>query len=169
VQSVPYPREVSRPPFREEPMTSAQVAEIMATIPELARVRDGFTLFSQPAINEVLNHGATTADLHPEVSFTVQPVRWSPTFGEELFVFVGLSTVGSFVAALWVLPTEDGRGTRYRHATSFILAGDRVAMTLAHSRNTREELQWSACWNCGGEHGLIHYDRENATVIAVQR
>lgn len=169
VQNLPYPREVSRPPFREEPMTTSQLTEIIATIPELARVREGFSLFSPPAINEVLNHGATTAELHPEVTFSVQPVRWSPTFGEELLVFVGLSNVGSFVAALWVIPTEDGRGTRYRHATSFILAGDRVAMTLAHSRNTREELQWSACWNCGGEHGIIHYDRENASVIAVQR
>ncbi len=169
VQTVPYPREVSRPPFRDEPMTSAQMAEIMATIPELARVRGGFSLLSPPAIAEVLNHGATTADLHPEVTFTVQPVRWSPTFGEDLLVFVGVSTVGSFVAALWVLPTEDGRGVRYRHATSFILAGDRMAMTLAHARNTREELQWSACWNCGGEHGILHYDRENASVIAVQR
>lgn len=167
--SLPYPREISRPPFRAEPMTTAQVSEIMATIPELSRVRAGFTMLGPAAINEVLNHGATTAELHPEATFSVQPVRWSPTFGEEILVFVGTSTVGSFVAALWVLPSETGQPERYKHAASYILAGDRVAMTLAHTRGTREEIQWSACWNCGGEHGLVTYDRVRAHVIAVQR
>jgi formylglycine-generating enzyme required for sulfatase activity len=167
--TVEYPREVSRPPFREQPMNTAQLAEIVATIPELNRVREGLTMFSVASINEVMNHGATSVAMHPEASFTVQPLRWSPTFGEELLVFTATSTVGSFVAALWVLPTEDGRGERYKHAASFILAGDRVAMTLAHTRTTREEVQWSACWNCGGEHGVITYDRENARAIAVQR
>lgn len=164
-----YPREVSRPPFREEPMGVAQLAQIVASIPELARVRDGLAIFSPGAITEVLNHGATTVDKHPETTFTVHPVRWSPTFGEELLVFTATSNVGSFVAALWVLPPLDGRTPRYRHAASFILAGDRVAMTLGYSRTTREEIQWSACWNCGGEHGVIHYSREDARVIAVQR
>lgn len=167
--TVDYPREVSRPPFREQPMNTAQLSQIVATIPELARVRDGLTMLSVAAINEVMNHGATSVALHPEATFTVQPVRWSPTFGEELLVFTATSTVGSFVAALWVLPTEDGRGERYKHAASYILAGDRVAMTLAHMRTTREEIQWSACWNCGGEHGVVTYDRENARAIAVQR
>lgn len=167
--TVEYPREVSRPPFREQPMNTAQLAEIVASIPELTRVRDGLSMLPGAAINEVMNHGATSVAMHPEASFTIQPLRWSPTFGEELLVFTATSTVGSFVAALWVLPTEDGRGERYKHAASFILAGDRVAMTLAHMRTTREEVQWSACWNCGGEHGVITYDRENARAIAVQR
>jgi hypothetical protein len=163
-----YPREVSRPPFREEPMGVAQLAQIVATIAELARVRDGLAIFGPAAITEVLNHGATTAANHPEVTFTVSPVRWSPTFGEELLVFTATSNVGSFVAALWVLPGE-GRTPRYRHAASFILAGDRVSMTLGYGPNTREEIQWSACWNCGGEHGVLHYARDEARVIAVQR
>jgi hypothetical protein len=167
--TVEYPREVSRPPFREEPMTTAQLAQIVATIPELTRVREGFSMLPSAAITEVMNHGSTSVAQHPEATFTVQPVRWSPTFGEELLVFVGTSTVGSFVAALWVLPPDGGTSERFKHAASFILAGDRVAMTLAHSRTTREELQWSACWNCGGEHGAITYDRQNARVIAVQR
>jgi formylglycine-generating enzyme required for sulfatase activity len=167
--TVEYPREISRPPFREQPMTTAELSQIVATIPELVRVREGFSMLPAAAVNEVMNHGATTTLMHPEVSCTVQPVRWSPTFGEELLAFVGTSNAGSFVAALWVLPTEDGRGVRYRHAASFILAGDRVAMTLAHARTTREEVQWSACWNCGGEHGVLSYDRETARVIAVQR
>jgi hypothetical protein len=167
--TIDYPREISRPPFREQPMSTEQLAAIVATIPELHRVREGLTMFSAAAITEVMNHGSTSVAMHPEATFTVQPLRWSPTFGEELLVFTATSAVGSFVAALWVLPAEDGRGERYKHAASFILAGDRVAMTLAHTRATREELQWSACWNCGGEHGVITYDREHARVIAVQR
>jgi len=167
--TVEYPREVSRPPFREQPMTTAELSQIVSQIPELTRVRDGFSMLPSAAITEVMNHGATSVALHPEATFTIQPVRWSPTFGEELLVFTATSAVGSFVAALWVLPTESGQGERYKHAASFILAGDRVAMTLAHTRNTREEIQWSACWNCGGEHGIITYDRENARAIAVQR
>ncbi|MEI8256634.1 MAG: hypothetical protein WCJ30_13250, partial [Deltaproteobacteria bacterium] len=164
---VSYPHEISRPPFREEPMSVSQLAQIVSQIPELARVRDGLAIFSPGAVAEVLNHGATTAEQHPEMTFTVNPVRWSPTFGEELLVFTAMSTVGSFVAALWVLPAPDGHGVRYRHASSFILAADRISMTLGYGRATREEVQWSACWNCGGEHGVVHY--ENAHVVTVQR
>jgi len=164
-----YPREISRPPFREEPMGLAQLSQIIATIPELARVREGLAIFSPSAIGEVLNHGRTTAAQHPEVTFTVNPVRWSPVFGEEILAFVATSTVGSFVAALYVLPMLDGHTPRYRHAASFILAGDRVSMALAYGPATREEVQWSACWNCGGEHGVVHYSREDGRAIAVQR
>lgn len=150
-------------------MTQAQLAALLAQTPELARVREGFQTFSPAAITEVMNHGATNVAMHPEMSFTVAPVRWSPTFGEELLVFAGMSTVGSFVAAFWVLPPEDGHTPRYRHASSFILAGDRVALALGYSRTTREELQWSACWNCGGEHGAVRYLREESRVVIVQR
>ena len=164
-----YPHEISRPPFREEPMGVAQLAQIVAQVPELARVRDGLAIFSPGAINEVLNHGATTAQQHPEVSFSVSPVRWSPAFGEDLLVFTATSNVGSFVAALWVLPGLDGRSVRYRHASSFILAGDRISMALGFGSSTREEVQWSACWNCGGEHGVVHYDAPTAHTVIVQR
>lgn len=167
--AISYPHEISRPPFREEPMSVSQLAQIVSQVPELARVRDGLAIFSPAATAEVLNHGATTAEQHPEVTFTVNPVRWSPTFGEDLLVFTAMSTVGSFVAALWVVPSADGHGVRYRHASSFILAGDRISMTLAYGPSTREEVQWSACWNCGGEHGVVHYDAPTAHVVTVQR
>lgn len=166
---IAYPREISRPPFVEVPMGVQQLAQIVATIPELERVREGLAIFSPSAITEVMNHGATSVQAHPEATFTINPLRWSPTFGQELLVFTATSAAGSFVAALWVLPPIDGRTPRYRHAASFILAGDRVSMTLAYGRATREEIQWSACWNCGGEHGVLHYSREDARVIAVQR
>lgn len=165
-----YPREPSRPPYREETMTTAELARIVETVPELARVREGLSTFNAAAVAEVLNHGATTAQNHPELIFTVNPLRWSPTFGEEVLVFTALSNVGSFVAALWVLPpAQPGGPARYKHAASFILAGDRVAMAFGYGRGTREEFQWSACWNCGGEHGVVLYDREASRVVIVQR
>jgi hypothetical protein len=159
-----YPREVSRRPFREEPMTAAQVSALIASVPELERLhlRDGLAMFLPQALNEVMNHGATSVELHPEYTFTVQPVRWSPTFGEDLLVLAARSRVGSWVAALWVLP--DGR---YRHASSFLLQGDAVAIALAFGE-ARREVVWSSCWNCGGEHGAVSYTDENRVLI-VQR
>lgn len=116
-------------------------------------------MFLPGAINEVLNHGATTVELHPEMHFTVSPLRWSPTFGEELLVLTAKSQVGSWAAALWVLP--DGR---YRHAASIILRNDRVALALAWS-SARREIVWSTCWNCNGEHGVFSYTDANRVVI----
>lgn len=165
-----YPREAARPPYREEPITTAELARIVESVPELSRVRDGLSTFNAAAITEVMNHGATSVAAHPELAFTVSALRWSPTFGEEILVFTGLSTVGSFIAAVWVLPpAQPGGQPRYKHAASFILAGDRVAMALGYGRGTREEFQWSACWNCGGEHGVVLYDRAAARVLIVQR
>jgi hypothetical protein len=159
-----YPREVSRRPFREEPMTAAQVSAIVAGVPELERLRlrEGLAMFLPAAINEVMNHGATSVDLHPEFTITVNPVRWSPTFGEDILVLGARSRVGSWVAALWVLP--DGR---YRHASSFLLQGDTVAIALAFGE-ARREVVWSSCWNCGGEHGAASYTDDNRVLI-VQR
>lgn len=159
-----YPREVSRRPFREDPMSAAQIAEIIRAVPELERLnlRDGLALFNPGAITEVMNHGATTVQAHPEATFTVSPVRWSPTFGEEIVVLTARSRVGSWIAALWPLP--DGG---WRHAGSFLLRGDLVPITLAWT-NARREVQWSACWNCPGEHGAVTYTDENRVVI-VQR
>lgn len=159
-----YPREVSRRPFRDEPMTAAQVSAIIASVPELGRLhlREGLAMFLPGAINEVMNHGATSVDLHPEYTVTVNPVRWSPTFGEDILVLAARSRVGSWVAALWVLP--DGR---YRHASSFLLQNDAVAIALAYGE-ARREVVWSSCWNCGGEHGAVSYTDENRVLI-VQR
>ncbi len=159
-----YPRETSRRPFREDPMTAAQVAEIIRAVPELERLnlRDGLALFNPGAITEVMNHGSTTVEAHPEATFAVTPVRWSPTFGEELVVLAARSRVGSWVAALWVLPEG-----RWRHASSFLLRGDLVPIALAYTAARREVL-WSSCWNCPGEHGSVTYTDENRVVI-VQR
>ena len=145
-------------------MTAAQVSALVASVPELERLhlRDGLAMFVPPAINEVMNHGATTVELHPEFTFTVNPVRWSPTFGEDILVLSARSRVGSWVAALWVLP--DGR---YRHASSFLLQNDAVAIVLAFGE-ARREVVWSSCWNCGGEHGGVSYTDENRVLI-VQR
>jgi len=164
-----YPRETSRPAFREEPMGVAQLAQILEQVPELRRLREGLAIFSPGAITEVMNHGATSVANHPEVTCTVQALRWSPTFGEDILVITALSAVGSFVAALWVLPGGDALHPRYRHAGSYILAGDRVSVALAYGPSTREEVQWSSCWNCPGEHGIVHYYGEDARVIIVQR
>lgn len=162
--SVPYPREVSRRPFREEPMTAAQLAELVRATPELERLnlREGLSMFLPAAITEVLNHGATSAQNHPEYTFTVNAVRWSPVFGEEVLVVAAKSRPGSWIAAFYALP-----GGRYRHASSFLLRDDALPITLAYGA-ARREVAWATCWGCGGESGVVAYDEENRVVI-VQR
>lgn len=159
--SLTYPREVSRRPFRAEPLNAAQITEIIRATPEMERLglRDGLALFGPGAITEVLNHGSTTVDLHPEVNFSVTPIRWSPTFGDDLIVLCAKSRVGSWISALWVL----GEG-RYRHASTFLLRGDPVSLTLG-TTDARRVVTWSACWNCAGEHGSVVYTDEGRVVI----
>jgi hypothetical protein len=159
-----YPREVSRRPFREEPLSVAQMSEIVRTVPELERLRlrDGLSAFLPAAITEVMNHGATSVQAHPEYTYTVNAVRWSPTFGEEVLVMAGKSRAGSWIAALYVLP-----GNRYRHASSFLLRDDALPIALAYGP-ARREVAWATCWGCGGESGVVAYTEENRVVV-VQR
>jgi formylglycine-generating enzyme required for sulfatase activity len=162
--AITYPREVSRRPFREEPMTAAQLTELVRATPELERLnlRDGLAMFLPGAITEVMNHGATSVANHPEYTFTVNAVRWSPVFGEEVLVVTAKSRPGSWIAAFYVLPNGG-----YRHAASFLLRDDPLAVTLAFGA-ARREVAWATCWACGGESGVIAYDEENRVVI-VQR
>lgn len=159
-----YPREVSRRPFRDEPMTAAQLSELVRATPELERLnlRDGLSMFLPAAITDVLNHGATSVQSHPEYTFTVNAVRWSPVFGEEVLVVAAKSRPGSWIAAFYALP-----GGRYRHAASFLLRDDPLPIALAFGA-ARREVAWATCWGCGGESGVIAYDEENRVVI-VQR
>ena len=90
----------------------------------------------------------------------------SPKLKSRLIAAISLAI---FFAALWVLPPLDGHTPRYRHAASFILAGDRVSIAIGYIRGTREELQWHSCFNCPGEYGVIHNSREDARVIITQR
>ncbi len=162
--NVTYPREVSRRPFRDEPMTAAQLAEIVRQVPELERLnlRDGLSMFLPAAITEVMNHGATSVANHPEYTFTVNAVRWSPAFGEEVLVVAAKSRPGSWIAALYAMP--DGR---WRHAASFLLRDDPLPIALAFGA-ARREVAWATCWGCGGESGVVAYDTDNRVVI-VQR
>jgi hypothetical protein len=164
VPTVTYPREVSRRQAREEPMTAAQIAELIRQTPELERwnLREGLQLFLPAAITEVMNHGATSVQNHPEYIFTVNPVRWSPTFGEDVLIFAGKSRVGSWIAALYVLPNG-----RYRHASSFLLRDDPQPIAIAYGA-ARREVAWASCWGCGGESGAVVYNDENRVVV-VQR
>lgn len=162
--TVTYPRETNRRPYREEPMTAAQVAAIVEQVPEMEalRLREGLVMFLPGAITEVMNHGTTSVQMHPEYTFTVSPVRWSPTFGEEILVIVAKSRVGSWISALYQLP-----GGRYRHGSTFLLRDDPQPLTLAYGP-ARREVAWATCWGCGGESGVAAYTEENRVVV-VQR
>jgi len=162
--AITYPREVQRRPFREEPMTAAQIAAIIQQVPELdaLHLREGLVTFLPAAITEVMNHGATSVQAHPEYTYTVNPVRWSPTFGEEILVMVARSRLGSWISALYVLP--DGR---YRHGSTFVLRDDPQPLALAYGP-ARREVAWATCCGCPGESGVAVYTEENRVVI-VQR
>lgn len=162
--SVTYPRETQRRPYREEPMNAAQIAEVVRQVPELEalNLREGLVTFLPGAITEVMNHGATNVQAHPEYTYTVNPVRWSPTFGEDILVLIARSRVGSWVSALYVLP--DGR---YRHGSTFVLREDPQPLALAYGP-ARREVAWATCWGCAGESGVAAYTEENRVVI-VQR
>ena len=95
------------------------------------------------------------------VSFTTQPLLWSPSLGEEVLVVAARGKAGSFVAAWW--PLEDGT---YRLASSFVMLAEIAPIAFAY-KPSDPSLSWTSCWQCPGETGHVsrHDDRR---IVIVQ-
>lgn len=157
-----YPDAGARRVFRDLPAEESVLREALASVPELARFAAAFVPYDRDdAIAALARGGATEADMQWELA--PGPFAWSPSAGEEVWVMAGSSGDSALIAALYPMP--DGS---FRHAASFVLAGETAPIALLRTRGSRGELLWSACWGCAGESGAIRFDESARIVIAQQ-
>ena len=151
---------VDHPTFAKGSISPSKLADVFASVPELARVKVSPHLFRDTEIVSVFEKakgppaGATV---------TTDPVLWSPSPGEQILVVAGRSKGGAFVVALHVLGED-----RYRLASSLVFANEQGPIVLAYQGNIRKEITWSMCWGCAGESGAVTY-RDDHRVVIVQR
>ncbi|GAC1351422.1 MAG: hypothetical protein NVSMB1_04300 [Polyangiales bacterium] len=169
------------PTFRRAPLDTTRLSELLATFPELARIRTGARLFRESEIASVadksndslhertaqgaIEGGESGEEVRSSVGHTStsDPILWSPEAGTEILVMAGKSKGGAWVVALHTLP-----GSRYRLASSMIFSNEQGPIALAYQPNVKSEIGWSMCWGCPGESGAVTY-REDHRVVIVQR
>lgn len=151
------------PTFRRASLDSGKLAEVLASIPELSRLK-GARFFKESEAAEVTEKAKNP----PGAGWTVtsDPIMWSPVAGTDLLVVTGKSKGGAFVLALHRL--QDGSSERYRLASSMIFANEQGPVVLAYQGNIRREIVWSMAWGAAGEGGAVTY-RDDHRVVIVQR
>lgn len=146
-------------PFRKTKLDAKELAEIVAQSPELAKLGTDIRLFDPADANAVTGRTQAPRD---GLSFSTQPISWSPDPGIEILVVTGRSKNASFVLALYPLA-----GGKYKTASYFVMLGDVAPVALAYNPGKRRELQWTTCWGCSGESGGVSF-REDRRIVIVQ-
>ncbi|WP_437599411.1 formylglycine-generating enzyme family protein [Sorangium sp. So ce590] len=162
--------------FRRAEIGPQQVAELLASVPQLRDLGGEVSFFKEPDdVNVVLNRGRTRlspsgtpalqpgAGPPPNTTLTTSPMLWNPVPGEEVLVVTGKSDDDTFIVAFLKLP-----GDRYRIASSLLLKGEPGPIALGFNGYVRRRLTWATCWDCRGESGNISY-RDDHRVVITQR
>ncbi len=153
----PPPTSETYPFFRKTTLALDELARLVADAPPLARVGSELAFFDPQDGSYIVRSNADREG----ISFTTQPVLWSPEPGQQVLVVVARGKTASFVAAWWVLP--DGG---HRLASSFVMLGEVAPVALAY-RPTERTLWWTSCWQCPGETGHVSV-RDDHHVVIVQ-
>jgi len=153
------PKVAELEPFRKTKLEAKELADIVAGAPELAKLGADVRLFDPADANAVT--GRTQAP-REGMTFTTQPLLWSPDVGIEVLVVTGRSKSASFVLALY--PLANGK---YKTASYFVMLGDVAPVALAYNPGKRRELQWTTCWGCSGEGGGVSF-RDDRRIVIVQ-
>jgi hypothetical protein len=153
----PPPSSETYPSFRRTTLAVDDLIKLVAAAPELARVGTELAFFD-PADGSYI--ARSTAD-HQGISFSSQPILWSPEPGQQVLVVAARGKSASFVAAWWVLSDAT-----YRLASTFVMLGEIAPVALAY-RSTERTLWWTSCWQCPGETGHLSV-RDDHHVVIVQ-
>lgn len=157
VPTPPPPSAETYPLFRKATLSLDQLGKLVAASPELARVGTELAFFDPADGSYILR---STAD-REGITFSSQPILWSPELGQQVLVVAARGRAVSFVAAWWLLP--DGG---YRLASTFVMMGEIAPVALAY-RPAERLLGWTSCWQCPGETGHVSV-REDHHLVIVQ-
>lgn len=147
--------------FRHVKIEPGQLAKILAGFPETKRIGENVRYFTEGDIHAIQNRSSLP---HDDVTFSTQPIVWSPEGDVEVVVAVGRGKSSSFIVAL--LPKPEGGFTL---ASSFIMLNDLSPVALVWDNRSRRELKWTSCWGCNGEDGLVSWRVDEKRVVIVQR
>ena len=153
----PPPTAETYPFFRRTTLSAEELGKLVAAAPELGRVGTEVQLFDPADGSYILRSKADRQG----ISFSSQPVLWSPEPGQQVLVVSARGKTASFVAAWWLLP-----GGGYRLASTFVMLGEVAPVALAY-RSTERTLYWTSCWQCPGETGHLSV-RDDHHVVIVQ-
>jgi hypothetical protein len=159
----PYPEVAMHREIRDLDVSTAELRAAMRTVPELAPYAEAFDPYRNAEGDRALARGGVDRSALAGWELAPGPFSWSPSPGEEVWVFSGSSGEATLVAAMYPLP-----GGRFVHAASFVLEGEVVPIAIARTPPSRTELKWSACWSCPGESGSIVFG-DDAIVRVIQR
>jgi hypothetical protein len=153
----PPPTSETYPFFRKTQLALDDLARLVADSPSLARVGTELSFFDPQDGSYIVRSNADREG----ISFTTQPILWSPEPGQQVLVVAARGKAASFVGAWWLLP--DGS---HRLASSFVMMGEIAPVALAF-RSTERTLWWTSCWQCPGETGHVSV-RDDHHVVIVQ-
>lgn len=146
--------------FRDLDLTAPALRNILAAIPELAELAADFAPYGEQEAQRALTRGSG-ATVHWEVA--EGPFAWSPSPGDELFVFAGHGSDSTAIVAIY--PLADGS---FRHAASFIFENEAVPVALMRTHSSRPRLLWTTAHGRAGEGGVIERG-EDARVQVLQQ
>ena len=157
--AVPAPRtDALGTGFRPANLPVSELVELAKQAPELTRFGPEFGVFGKDEVGRVTS---ITGEAFSRLTFTVEPVLWNPKPGLLLLLVPYRGSKGAVLAAFWELD-----GGAHRIAAAFALKDEPVPMALVYDPGKREELRWSACWNCPGGQGEIIVKDDGRIVIA---
>jgi hypothetical protein len=157
VPTPPPPTAETYPWVRKATLSLDELAKLVVASPELAHVGSDPAFFDPADGSYILR---STAD-REGITFSSQPILWSPEAGQQMLVVAARGKAASFVAAWWVLP--DGG---HRLASTFVMMGEVAPVALAY-RPAERTLWWTSCWQCPGETGHVSV-RDDHHVVIVQ-
>jgi hypothetical protein len=157
VPTPPSPSAETYPLFRKATLSIDELATLVAASPELARIGTDLAFFDPADGSYILR---STAD-REGITFSSQPLLWSPEPGQQVLVVAARGKAVSFVAAWWMLP-----GGGHRLASTFVMMGEIAPVALAY-RPAERTLWWTSCWQCPGETGHVSV-RDDHHVVIVQ-
>jgi hypothetical protein len=150
-----------RASFRRVKMDDAELVRIVASIPELSGLGAELRFFTAGDANAISQKAREDTT---NVTFSPQPLLWSPDASVDILALTGRGKHGSFILALY--PPAEATGP-YKLASFLVFSADLSPVVLAYRATTRRELFWTTCWGCPGEQGGISF-REDRHVVIVQ-
>ena len=150
-------------PVRALAIDSERARAILASMPETSAYAADFTLYGLEQGDAALTRNGHDRSALSGWELAEGPLAWSPAAGELAWILAGRSGDNTLLVVAY--PMLDGTFT---HGASFILQAEVVPLAVAHTPAQRSIVQWSACWGCPGESGVIERDDE-AVVRVIQR
>jgi hypothetical protein len=147
--------------FRRADLTTDQVADMFASVPQLAAIGRPIVFYKEPDdVTQVLARGDAGVNSVPNTVFTTQPLLWNPVPGEEILVIAGHAQKDAFIVAFHRLP-----GDRYRIGSTLVMKDEKGPIVLGYNGYVRRKLAWGTCWDCPAESGNVTYRDDNRVVI----